>query len=137
MTPPAFLASLAGRSLAPDDGSFVLAEWSIDAPVGPAAGGGTAWMAPPHRHLHDDEAWYVLSGRLSVLLDGETVTLVAGGAVAAGAGVPPTVGNPGPPAGRDRIVMAPRLAAFMAALHAEPGGDAAAVFARFDSELVP
>ena len=54
----AFFASLAGEQLGGPHSDFVVVEWT-DA--------GTSeweWIAPLHVHHADDEAWYVLDGRL-------------------------------------------------------------------------
>ena len=121
-------APLVGSSL--EGGDFVLAEWiddgesSVERPV-----------APLHRHLADDEAWYVLEGRLGFIRGGERLEAPAGSAVLAARGVPHTFWNAGGGRARYLIVMTPRIAALIAALH-EPGANPREVFPRFASELL-
>lgn len=102
---------LADRPLAGTD--LELVEWQAD----PAPGGGPSWQAPLHVHHADDEAWYVLSGRMVFRLDEEVHELSAGGAVMAHAGVPHTFGAIGDHPARYLLVMTPRIAALVAALH--------------------
>jgi mannose-6-phosphate isomerase-like protein (cupin superfamily) len=81
---PVAAASLHGQKLAPDGSKLVLVEWTIR--------GGSAedpeWMAPLHIHHNDDEAWYVLEGRLRVRVGGDDHDVPAGGAVIGPRGVP-------------------------------------------------
>jgi mannose-6-phosphate isomerase-like protein (cupin superfamily) len=92
-------------------------------------------VAPLHRHLADDEAWYVLEGTLGFIRGDERLVAPAGSAVLVPAGVPHTFWNAGPGEVRYLIVMPARVAALVAALH-EPGADPRALFPRFDSELI-
>jgi mannose-6-phosphate isomerase-like protein (cupin superfamily) len=128
---------LAGDTIGRRDGSFVLAEWRIAAP---AEGEKPMPMAPLHLHHHDDEAWYVVKGRLSVRLGDETATVDAGGAILAPAGTPHTFWNAGPEECRYVIVMTPRIIALIDAIHEVPGEERATripeVFREFDSELL-
>ena len=77
-------------------GDLDLVEWRAD----PAPGGGPSWQAPLHVHHADDEAWYVLSGRMVFRLDDAVHEVGAGGAVMAHAGMAHTFGATGtiPPA---------------------------------------
>jgi oxalate decarboxylase/phosphoglucose isomerase-like protein (cupin superfamily) len=123
--PPLLGTSIEGRDL-------VLAEWvddgesSADRPV-----------APLHRHDADDEAWYVLDGSLGFVFGDERVEVPAGSALLVPHGVAHTFWNAGPGRVRYLIVMTPRIAALVRALH-EPGGrdDVPALFRRFASELL-
>lgn len=78
-------ARLAERVLEVPIGSFVLAEWadagesSREAPI-----------APLHRHLDEDEAWYVLEGALGFRVGDGEVVAEAGGAVFVPGGTPHT-----------------------------------------------
>ena len=117
---------------APVDGSdFVLAEWTD-------AGESSAErpIAPLHLHHGDDEAWYVLEGTLGFVRGDERLEAPAGSAVLVPRGVVHTFWNAGPGGARYVIVMTPRIAALIAALH-EPGAfdDLPGLFARFDSAL--
>jgi mannose-6-phosphate isomerase-like protein (cupin superfamily) len=119
------------RAAQVDGTDFVLAEWTD-------AGESSAErpIAPLHLHRNDDEAWYVLAGTLGFVRGDERLEAPAGSAVLVPRGVVHTYWNAGPDEARYMIVMTPRIAALIAALH-EPGGldDLPALFARFDSEL--
>jgi mannose-6-phosphate isomerase-like protein (cupin superfamily) len=119
------------RTAQVDGTDFVLAEWTD-------AGESSAErpIAPLHLHRSDDEAWYVLAGTLGFVRGDERLEAAAGSAVLVPRGVVHTYWNAGPDEARYVIVMTPRIAALVAALH-EPGGfdDVPALFARFDSEL--
>jgi hypothetical protein len=123
--PPLIDGSLDGRD-------FVLAEWVDD--------GGTSaeWpIAPLHVHDRDDEAWYVLEGVLGFRRGDELVEAPAGAAVLVTAGTPHSFWNAGAGRARYLLVLTPRIAALIAALH-KPGArdDLDALFHRFDSRLV-
>lgn len=90
-----------------------LVEWQAD----PDPGGGPSWQAPLHVHHDDDEAWYVLSGRMVFRLNEELHELGPGGAVIAHAGVAHTFGATGDQPARYLLAMTPRIAALVAALH--------------------
>lgn len=106
---------------------FVLVEWTAEV--------GLHWIAPLHVHHADDEAWYVLAGELGFRLGDEEVVAGAGSAVIAPRGTPHTYWNAGEVEARYLLVMTPRIASLIAAIHA-PGADVAAVFAEHDSELL-
>jgi mannose-6-phosphate isomerase-like protein (cupin superfamily) len=62
MTSPIIAPPLAGQVLGSVSDAFVIAEWKDP-------GGRTdppRFIAPPHLHHSDDEAWYVLEGILRV-----------------------------------------------------------------------
>ena len=113
-------------------GDFVLAEWvdggesSAERPV-----------APLHRHLNDDEAWYVLEGTLGFVRGDERLEAPAGAAVLVPRGIAHTFWNATAAPARYLIVMTPRIAALIDAIH-EPGAfdDLPGLFRRFDSELL-
>jgi mannose-6-phosphate isomerase-like protein (cupin superfamily) len=125
---------LAGRALGSPEGDFVLAEWSD-------GGGGTdppMLIAPPHLHRSDDEAWYVLEGTLAFRVDEDELEASAGSAVVVPAGAVHTWWNPRPEPARYLIVMTPRIARLVEALHAAEDRSPEAmqaVFAAHDSEL--
>jgi hypothetical protein len=129
-----FVEQLAGRTLGGADSSFVIGSWRAD----PSPSGKPPQpIAPLHLHHLDDEAWYVLGGKLAFQLDRETVELRAGGGMLVPRGTAHTFWNPGPDATQYLIVMPPRVAALVAALHdeaeVEPPAD---IFRRFASELL-
>jgi cupin domain len=117
----------------PVEGSdFVLGEW-----VDEGESSATRPIAPLHVHHADDEAWYVLEGALGFIRGDERLEAPAGSAVLVPRGVPHTFWNAAGGRTRYLIVMTPKIAALVAAIH-EPGGrdDLAALFRRFDSELL-
>jgi cupin domain len=114
-------------------GNFVLGEWVDDGETS-----ATRPIAPLHVHHADDEAWYVLEGALGFIRGDERLEARAGSAVLVPGGVPHAFWNA--TAGertRYLIVMTPKIAALVAAIH-EPGGrdDLPGLFRRFDSELL-
>ncbi|HEV8460971.1 MAG TPA: cupin domain-containing protein [Gaiellaceae bacterium] len=116
-----------------DGSDFVVGEWLDDGETS------AAWpIAPLHVHYADDEAWYVLEGALGFIRGDEQIEAPAGSAVLVPRGVPHTFWNA---TARKRtrylIVMTPKIAALVAAIH-EPGGrdDLPGLFRRFDSELL-
>lgn len=133
-SPPHPLVSspLADTTLSPDGSDLVLVEW-VD------SGGGEVptYLAPRHVHHADDEAFYILEGSLAFDLDGDTVTIDAGGAVMIRKGTVHTWWNPEPTPCRYLILMTRRIHDLIAALHA-PGrtGSFAEIFRDHQSELV-
>jgi hypothetical protein len=127
---PVGVPPLLGSSIEGSD--FVVAEW-VDEGMSSAE----RPVAPLHRHLADDEAWYVLEGALGFVRGDERLEAAAGSAVLVPAGVPHTFWNAADGRTRYLIVMTPRIAALIAALH-EPGAldDPQGLFRRFDSELL-
>jgi mannose-6-phosphate isomerase-like protein (cupin superfamily) len=75
------------------DGTLLVGEWTLEAP---ADGAEPTAISQPHFHPDDDEAWYVVEGRLSVKLGDESMIVSAGGAAIATAGTTHTLANPGP-----------------------------------------
>jgi mannose-6-phosphate isomerase-like protein (cupin superfamily) len=103
------MASLHGQRLSPPGSKLVLVEWTIP--------GGSAddpeWMAPRHIHHEDDEAWYVLEGRLRVRVGNDDHDIPAGGAVIGPRGIPHTFCNPDPEPVRYLIVMSDKTSALL------------------------
>ena len=123
--PPLLGGRLAG-------GDFVLVEWTAD-----ATSSAERPLAPLHVHDRDDEAWYTLAGTLALRRGDEVLELPASSAALVPRGVPHTYWNAGGGPARYLLVLTPRIAALIAALH-EPGarGDLPGLFARFASRLV-
>lgn len=124
---------LAGGVLSSETSDLVLAEW--DDP-----GGGhepPLLIAPRHVHHADDEAFYVLEGTLAFELDGEAVTVGAGGAVVIPRGTMHTWWNPNAEPARYLIVMTRRVHELISRLHA-PGEERplAELFTAYQSEIV-
>jgi mannose-6-phosphate isomerase-like protein (cupin superfamily) len=112
------------NEIAGDD--FVIVEWTAEV--------GTHWIAPLHVHRRDDEAWYVLEGRLGFRLGDDEVIADAGEAILARRGTVHTYWNASSVPARYLFVMTPKIAQLVDALH-EPGADVPALFAAADSEL--
>lgn len=115
-----------------DAGSdFVVVEWSDP---------GTSqweWIAPVHVHHADDEAWYVLDGRLKFMLGDERCEAGPGSAVFAPKGTPHAYGNARRgQAARYLLITTPKIRALVRALHEPGAGDHRAIFRAYDSELL-
>jgi len=110
--------------------SFVVVEWAD-----PGTHPGRP-IAPLHVHHADDEAWYVLEGRLGFALGDERVEIGAGESVLAPRGTPHAYWNAQAAPARYVLVMTPRIRALIAALHAGDGRDHATIFREHDSELL-
>jgi len=127
---------LAGKILGSPDSSFAVAEWSD--PGGPA-GDRPRFIAPWHVHHADDEAWYVLEGRLCVQSGSECVELSAGAGVLVPRGTPHTYWNPGSDRVRYLLMMPPAILRLIQSIHALTDRNPialAAVFEQFDSALL-
>jgi mannose-6-phosphate isomerase-like protein (cupin superfamily) len=124
------VSPLLGESIGGSD--FVIAEWVDD-----GESSAERPIAPLHRHHGDDEAWYVLEGSLGFIRGEERLEAPPGSAVLVPRGVAHTYWNAGEARARYLLVLTPRLAALIAALH-EPGAfdDVHGLFRRFDSELL-
>jgi mannose-6-phosphate isomerase-like protein (cupin superfamily) len=116
-----------------DGSDFVVGEWVDHGETSAARP-----IAPLHVHHADDEAWYVLEGALGFIRGDEQIEAPTGSAVLVRRGVPHTFWNANArQPTRYLIVMTPKIAALVAAIH-EPGGrdDLPGLFRRFDSELL-
>ena len=126
---------LAGSVLGSVENDFVVAEWKdVGGPPGPPR-----WIAPLHLHRHDDEAWYVLEGKLCVRVGKEVVEAAAGSAVFVPRGTAHTYWNPGPGLVRYLLVMTSNIYALIQDIHAMKERSPAAlsaVFEKHDSEMV-
>jgi len=126
---------LRDRKLAPATSQLVLAEWTAPA----ASAGRPDYQAPLHVHHEDDEAWYVLEGRLRLRIGSDELDVPAGAAVIGLHGIPHTFWNPDPAPVRYVIVMSARTSAMLDALHG--GGQRSSaelrqVFADYGCELL-
>jgi mannose-6-phosphate isomerase-like protein (cupin superfamily) len=118
---------LSGRTLGVASGDFVIVEWTAEI--------GVHLIAPLHVHHGDDEAWYVLEGELGFRLGDLEVAAPAGSAVVAPRGTPHTYWNAGNTEARYLLVMTPKIARLIEAIHA-PDAVLAEVFAAYDSEIL-
>lgn len=112
-----------GQPLAARGRSFAVHEWR---------GSGPDYL---HVHHADDEAWHVLEGTLRFRFRDRELDALAGTTVFVPAGVAHAYAEAGGPA-RYLIILTPRLEALIAALHAAPLDQHAAVMRRFESEIV-
>jgi mannose-6-phosphate isomerase-like protein (cupin superfamily) len=110
---PVALPSPQGWKLAPDGSKLVLVEWTVPG----STSENPEWMAPTHMHHDDDEAWYVLEGRLRVRIGADDHDVPAGGAVIGTHGIPHTFCNPDPEPCRYLLVMSDRTSALIDQLH--------------------
>jgi mannose-6-phosphate isomerase-like protein (cupin superfamily) len=131
MSSEQFVTSLAGRRIGDDASDFVIVEWTDSGDPR------WEWIAPLHVHHADDEAWYVLEGRLRVRLGDEVYEAGPGSAVLAPKGTPHAYGNAqhGIRA-RYLLVMTPRIHALVHALHERGASDYPAIFQAHASELL-
>ena len=95
----------------------------------------------PHRHLGDDEAFYVLAGSVAFLLDGEVTTCGPGSCVLVPRGVAHGFGNPSAEPARVLVVTTPGATRLVEGLHALRRRGAgpeeiADLYRRHDTELV-
>jgi mannose-6-phosphate isomerase-like protein (cupin superfamily) len=133
MPKPASL--LAGNVIGSTDSSFVVAEWR-DAGAPP---GSQRLIAPLHLHHHDDEAWYVVEGRLIVRVGNDDVECAAGSAVMVPRGTPHTYWNPDPTPVRYLLVMTANIYGLIQEIHQMSDRSRPALQALFgnhDSELL-
>jgi mannose-6-phosphate isomerase-like protein (cupin superfamily) len=119
--------SLRGSALRGSGDDFVLVQWTAEV--------GDHWIAPLHVHHDDDEAWYVLQGRLGFRLGGEEFEVGPGSAVLARRGTPHTYRNAGDVEAEYLLVMPPRIASLIEAIH-QPGLDVRALFKAHASEIL-
>jgi mannose-6-phosphate isomerase-like protein (cupin superfamily) len=127
---------LRSGKLAPAGSGIVLAEWEAQAVP---SGQPPQYQAPLHVHHDDDEAWYVLDGRLRVRVGDDEHDVPAGAAVMAPRGLPHTFWNPDPVPARYLIVMSAQTSAMLDALHGAGKlslDEMREVFARHGSELL-
>src|SRR5271155_1447689 len=91
-----------------DDGDFSLMERTL-APAGR--------RPPPHRHTNCSEAYFVLEGLVSVIVEDEELTVGAEGFVLIPRGTTHTFGNGGDDEARLLVLHAPAMDAYFAGLH--------------------
>lgn len=129
------ISPLSGQTIGVPSGDFVIAEWTD--PGCPADG--PMPVAPIHLHRSCDEAWYVLEGRLVVLVGEEEVLAPAGSCVFVPKGTKHTYWNPDPTPTRYLLVMTSKTQQLIDAIHsAEDRSWSAlkALFEDYDSELI-
>src|SRR5580704_15231948 len=72
---------------------------------------------PPHRHTNCSEAYFVLDGLVSVVIDGEDLTIGPEGFLLVPRGTSHTFGNSGEVEARLLVIHAPAMDAYFAGLH--------------------
>jgi mannose-6-phosphate isomerase-like protein (cupin superfamily) len=126
---------LAEAPLGSPETTFVVVEWADDGETSRERP-----IAPLHRHLGEEEAWVVLEGRLGFRVGDAELEAGPGEAVLAPRGAAHTYWNAGAGRARYVLVMGPRTAALVAAIH-EPGRldrtSLASLFRDHESELLP
>jgi mannose-6-phosphate isomerase-like protein (cupin superfamily) len=108
--------------------SLVIQDWPAE--------GLASEVAPLHVHHADDEAWHVVSGALRFRFADEEVIAVAGSTVLVPAGVAHTFGNAGPEPSRFIIILPARLDELIRQLHEADQAEHAAIYRRYESELL-
>jgi mannose-6-phosphate isomerase-like protein (cupin superfamily) len=93
---------------AQDDGDFSLMERTL-----PPHGR----RPPPHRHTNCSEAYFVLDGQVSVIVDGRELVVGPEGFVLVPRGTAHTFGNAGEEDARLLVIHAPAMDAYFAGLH--------------------
>ena len=93
-------------------------------------------VAPLHVHNLDDEAWHVISGALRFRLADREFVASAGETVLVPAGVAHTFGNAGPSPSRYLLIVPSRLDELISSLHSVSAAERAAVYRRYESELL-
>ncbi|MDX6396340.1 MAG: hypothetical protein QOJ73_7403 [Streptosporangiaceae bacterium] len=98
---------------------------------------------PPHRHVNCSEAYFVLDGLVSVVVEDEELTAGPEGFVLVPRGTAHTFGNAGEAEARLLVIHAPAMDAYFAGLHelwnrAEPptADEERALMARFGMETI-
>jgi mannose-6-phosphate isomerase-like protein (cupin superfamily) len=111
--------------------SFVIAEWADEGNTSRARP-----IAGLHLHRSDDEAWYVLSGRLGFRIGEEQREIGAGESILVERGTPHSYWNAISEPTRYLLVMTPRIHQLIEALHAGGRSDFAQIFEEHDSQLL-
>jgi mannose-6-phosphate isomerase-like protein (cupin superfamily) len=110
--------------------SFVVADWTDPGthPGRPIAG--------LHLHRSDDEAWFVLEGRLGFQVGEQQREVAAGDSLLVARGTPHSYWNAAVEPARYLLVMTPRIHHLIEALHGGGRADWHQIFEEHDSELL-
>ena len=108
--------------------TLVIQDWATD--------GVANEVAPLHVHHADDEAWHVITGALRFRFADDEVVAGAGSTVLVPAGVAHTFGNAGPEPSRYIIILPARLDEMISLLHEADHAEHAAIYRRYESELL-
>lgn len=107
------ISPLRYSSTRPHSQDIVVTEGELDA----ASGDDPLLIAPYHAHNHDDEIFYVLSGKIGFAINDEEIIATAGDAVVVPPGAVHTWWNASDAAARYLIVMTKRIADLIQAIH--------------------
>jgi mannose-6-phosphate isomerase-like protein (cupin superfamily) len=107
---------------------LVIQDWPAEGPA--------TEVAPLHVHHADDEAWHVIAGALRFRFADEEIVAGAGSTVLVPAGVAHTFGNAGPEPSRYIIILPARLDEMISLLHGADRAEHAAIYRRYESELL-
>ena len=110
--------------------SFVIADWTDPGthPGRPIAG--------LHLHRSDDEAWFVIEGRLGFQIGEDQQVIAAGDSLLVPPWTPHSYWNPDSQPARYLLVMTPRIHALIEALHCGEHTDFGRIFEAHDSVLL-
>lgn len=109
--------------------SLVIQDWPAEGPA--------REYAPLHVHHADDEAWHVVSGALRFRFAGDREVVVrAGASVLVPAGVAHTFGGAGAGPSRYIIILPARLDELISQLHTADRAEHAAIYRRYQSEML-
>jgi hypothetical protein len=122
-------APLLSQSLGTPSSQFVIEEnlWKVDPSFDPRKG------IPLHRHRIEDEAWYVLEGTLRFQYGSREIQAKAGDGVLLPRGIAHTFWNPGPDPARYLLIMGPKTAGLLEALHGAARPPSAGMKALYDA----
>jgi len=123
------------RTLGTKDSDFAISENQDDGnPKGLYRGG-----VPLHVHRSEDEGWYILSGKLRFQFGTREFEATAGSGVLLPRGIPHTFWNPGPEPVRYLLIVRPKTAALLEALHSPNRPQSISsreIYAAFDVDLL-
>ena len=111
--------------------SFVIADWTD-----PGVTSRERPIAGLHVHRADDEAWYVLDGRLGFRVGDAEREIGPGESILVERGTPHSYWNAQAEPTHYLLVMTPRIHALIEALHSGERTDWARIFEEHDSELL-
>jgi mannose-6-phosphate isomerase-like protein (cupin superfamily) len=128
-------APMLNRSIGTTDNDFVIQE-NLDQP---APDGIVRKGVPLHRHRNEDEAWYVLEGKLRFQFGRREFEAGSGAGVLLPRGTPHTFWNPGPDPARYLLVIGPKTAGLLELLHGArrpPPSELKALYDSFEIDLL-
>lgn len=127
MSTPIIAPALLGNVIGSFGDSFVIAEWTEEG----GRPGPPRYVAPLHLHHNDDEAWYVLEGKLCVQVGQDIVEAGAGSCVFVPRGTAHSYWNPDPISCRYLLIMTANIHRLIQAIHAAADRSPAAMRALF------